>query len=212
MTNNKYNDIIYIMNTTDTNGFIKYDVKANIDSLDMVIGRKYNISKYKNIEEPDNTIVFDFLVNNKVTSIEELDNYDFLGNDKLIPLANKRALEFLIKLCPDDFEYFDTIIIDKLSNKKNKNYKLINILSMVSLADKKESIIEECYVKDDIIFGYYTKLVLKKNNTPKNKYIFRDIVNNGITKYVSSRFVEEYTNKNLTGLKFRCLENINKTD
>lgn len=212
MTNNKYNDIIYIMNTTDTNGFIKYDVKANIDSLDMVICKRYNIFKHTNIDEPNNVIVFDFLVNNKVTSIEELDNYDFLGNDKLIPLANKKALEFLIKLCPDNFEYFDTIIIDKLSNKKNKNYKLINILSMVSLSDKNKSIIEECYVKDDIIFGYYTKLILKKNSIPKNKHIFRDTVNNGITKYVSPRFVEEYNNNNLTGLKFRCLENINKPD
>lgn len=212
MTNNKYNDIVYIMNTTYTNGFIKYDVKANIDSLDMVICKKYNIFKHKNIDKSNSVIVFDFLVNNKVTSIEELDNYDFLGNDKLIPLANKKALEFLIKLCPDNFEYFDTIIIDKSSNKKNKNYKLINILSMVSLSNKNKSIIEECYVKDDIIFGYYTKLVLKKNSIPKNKHIFRDIVNNGITKYVSPRFVEEYNNNNLTGLKFRCLENINKPD
>lgn len=208
MINNKYSDTIYIMNTTDTNGYIKYDIKANIDSLDMVVGKKYNICKYR----PDKEIVFDFLVNNKVTSIEELDNYDFLGNDKLIPLANKKALEFLIKLCPDNFEYFNTIIIDKSSNKINNKYKLINILSMVELSDKNQSIIEECYVKDDIIFGYYTKLVLKKNNIPKNKYLFRDIVNNGITKYVSSKFVEEYTKNNLTGLKFRCLKNISKPD
>lgn len=193
MSNNiliKRNNDIFKISTV--NYLLKYDSNSNIDSLNLVICKKM---KYKNR-------IFKFKTTNKLISVERIKCYDFLGNDKFIPLINLKALNTLKLLNENDFEIFNTEIFDYNGKLISSEYKLLNILSNFQIADLTISKIEECFVQNNIKLGYYTKLKLNKNLNIGSSHIFRDKINNGINKYVSKYFYEIYKKEKLTGLSF----------
>ena len=199
MSNNiviKRNNDIFKISTV--NYLLKYDSNSNIDSLNLVICKKM---KYKNR-------IFKFKTTNKLISVERIKCYDFLGNDKFIPLINLKALNTLKLLNENDFEIFNTEIFDYNGKLISSEYKLLNILSNFQIADLTISKIEECFVQNNIKLGYYTKLKLNKNLNIDSSHIFRDKINNGINKYVSKYFYEIYKKEKLTGLSFSKVEMI----
>lgn len=199
MSNNiviKRNNDIFKISTV--NYLLKYDSNSNIDSLNLVICKKM---KYKNR-------IFKFKTTNKLISVERIKCYDFLGNDKFIPLINLKALNTLKLLNENDFEIFNTEIFDYNGKLISSEYKLLNILSNFQIADLTISKIEECFVQNNIKLGYYTKLKLNKNLNTGSSHIFRDKINNGINKYVSKYFYEIYKKEKLTGLSFSKVEMI----
>ena len=199
MSNNiliKRNNDIFKISTI--NYLLKYDSNSNIDSLNLVICKKM---KYKNR-------IFKFKTTNKLISVERIKCYDFLGNDKFIPLINLKALNTLKLLNENDFEIFNTEIFDYNGKLISSEYKLLNILSNFQIADLTISKIEECFVQNNIKLGYYTKLKLNKNLNIGSSHIFRDKINNGINKYVSKYFYEIYKKEKLTGLSFSKVEMI----
>ena len=199
MSNNiviKRNNDIFKISTV--NYLLKYDSNSNIDSLNLVICKKM---KYKNR-------IFKFKTTNKLISVERIKCYDFLGNDKFIPLINLKALNTLKLLNENDFEIFNTEIFDYNGKLISSEYKLLNILSNFRIADLTISKIEECFVQNNIKLGYYTKLKLNKNLNIGSSHIFRDKINNGINKYVSKYFYEIYKKEKLTGLSFSKVEMI----
>ncbi len=199
MSNNiviKRNNDIFKISTV--NYLLKYDSNSNIDSLNLVICKKM---KYKNR-------IFKFKTTNKLISVERIKCYDFLGNDKFIPLINLKALNTLKLLNENDFEIFNTEIFDYNGKLISSEYKLLNILSNFQIADLTISKIEECFVQNNIKLGYYTKLKLNKNLNIGSSHIFRDKINNGINKYVSKYFYEIYKKEKLTGLSFSKVEMI----
>ena len=199
MSNNiviKRNNDIFKISTVHY--VLKYDSNSNIDSLNLVICKKM---KYKNR-------IFKFKTTNKLISVERIKCYDFLGNDKFIPLINLKALNTLKLLNENDFEIFNTEIFDYNGKLISSEYKLLNILSNFQIADLTISKIEECFVQNNIKLGYYTKLKLNKNLNIGSSHIFRDKINNGINKYVSKYFYEIYKKEKLTGLSFSKVEMI----
>ena len=147
MSNNiviKRNNDIFKISTV--NYLLKYDSNSNIDSLNLVICKKM---KYKNR-------IFKFKTTNKLISVERIKCYDFLGNDKFIPLINLKALNTLKLLNENDFEIFNTEIFDYNGKLISSEYKLLNILSNFQIADLTISKIEEC-------FNIFMKFIKKKN-------------------------------------------------
>lgn len=186
-----------ILRMSMLNHFLRYDKRNNVDSVDLVVCKKLNYGK-----KPP---IFKFIINNKVVDASIINKYDFLGNDKFIPLANKKTIDLIKNLNQDDFETFDALIVDYYDKIISYEYKLINILSKIQIADMSKSVIDECFIQNNLKFSYYSKLSLKTDIKINNSHMFRDEINNGITKYVSGEFYNVYKDNKLTGLTFSVL-------
>ena len=132
------------------------------------------------------------------SKLENILKCDFLPNTVCIPLINLKALDFINELCPNEFEYFDTIIEAK--DGITSNYKLINILCSVKIADEKKS--EYYYFNNNERFGY--KKLVAKDDPLEGRNMVRDILNGYISSniYVSPYFKYEYKKRKLKGVSF----------
>ena len=160
----------------DRTGIIDYKIKYI---------RKSDFSEYP---------IFYFTVENP---IEKILKWDFLPNNSRSPLVNKKGLDFISELCPNEFEYYDTII--EATDGIITDYKLINILVSVRIADKEKTIYQDL---SGFICGY-RKLVAKDNPLEGHNMV-RDILNENPSSgiYVSPYFKSEYKKRKLKGASF----------
>ena len=126
--------------------------------------------------------------------IEKILKWDFLPNTSGSPLINKKGLDFMNELCPNEFEYFDTII--EASDGIINEYKIINILISTRVDDENKT--EYNFWKN--AKDSYKKLVAKDNpleghNMVRDKFMCTCI-------YVSPFFKSEYKRRKLKGASF----------
>ena len=137
-------------------------------------------------------VKFIFTVKNP---IEKILKWDFLPNTTCAPLVNLKALDFINELCPNEFEYFDTIIEapDGIIN----DYKIINILISVKIADEEKT--EYDTLSDGTPFSY-EKLVAKDNPLEGHNMVRDEFMHAAV--YVSPFFKSEYKRRKLKGASF----------
>jgi len=87
--------------------------------------------------------------------------FDILPNLSVAPIANKRVIDILFAICPNDFQAFPVTIVNspKLSAYENHDYFLINITQEVDSVDRELSYLD--LGKDGIDIEYIKKLVFK---------------------------------------------------
>lgn len=143
-----------ILRISMINHFLKYDTKNNIDSVNLAVCKK--------LKHNNKSLIFKFIMSGKLKDFNIIKKYDFLGNDKFIPLANKKTIDIIRNLLnSNDFETFDTTIVNCYNELISDEYKLINILSSIQIANMSKSIIDECFIQNNLKLNYYTKLSLK---------------------------------------------------
>ena len=162
--------------------YARYNREKNIDIHSISHSEKLSLSDdYK----------FYFSVNNLS---EKIINIDFLPNNCFSLLVNKKGLDFMNELCPNEFEYFDTIIETKDSTIYD--YKLINILVKNRVDNKDRTIYKDIKV---CICGY--KKLVAKDNPLEGHNMVRDEFMTSII-YVSPYFKSEYKKRKLKGIIF----------
>lgn len=137
---------------------------------------------------------------NKWGKAEHILKWDFLSNSTAIPLANKKALEFLNNLCPDDFQAIPTIL--RMPNGSEiTEYHLINVINGIHSACFEKSIINERNRESQIISMKYNK-IFHYMNISKDRYLARD--KDCISVLLcSDNFKKEIKKHKLTGLTFK---------
>lgn len=163
--------------------------KTDIIDYNIKYIRKSDFSEYP---------IFYFSVKNPT---EKILKWDFLPNNSGSPLVNRKGLNFINELCPSEFEYFDTII--EAPDGIITDYKIINILVSVKIADEKKTIYKDL---GDFICGY-RKLVAKDNPLEGHNMV-RDILDESPSAgiYVSPYFKSEYKKRKLKGASFDDVE------
>ena len=138
---------------------------------------------------------FIFTVENPM---EKILKWDFLPNNSDSPLVNKKGLDFISELCPNEFEYYDTII--EAADGIITDFKIINILVSVKIADEEKTIYYE--LSDGFICGY--KKLVAKDNPLEGHNMVRDILTErpSVGIYVSPYFKSEYKKRKLKGASF----------
>ena len=170
--------------------YARYNREKNIDIHSISHSEKLSLSDdYK----------FYFNVNNLS---EKIINIDFLPNNCFSLLVNKKGLDFISELCPNEFEYFDTIIETK--NGIITDYKLVNILVSAEIADKNKT--TYLIVANNCACGY--KKLVAKYNPLEGHNIARDIKNGYVSSgiYISPLFKSEYKKRKLKGVSFEDAE------
>lgn len=166
----------YAVYNEDKTGIVDYKIKDI---------KKSDFSEYP---------IFYFTVKNP---IEKILKWDFLPNNSYSPLVNKKGLDFISELCPNEFEYYDTVIeaVDGIIT----DYKIINILVSVKIADEEKTIYKDL---SGCVCGYI-KLVAKDNPLEGHNMV-RDILDDSTSYgvYVSPYFKSEYQKRKLKGADF----------
>ncbi len=134
--------------------------------------------------------------------IEKVLKWDFLPNNSGSSLVNKKGLDFISELCPNEFEYYDTVI--EAADGIITDYKIINILVSVKIADEEKT--KYTTFTDGTLFSY-EKLVAKDNPLEGHNMV-RDIIDKYTSAgvYVSPYFKSEYQNRKLKGASFSDAE------
>ena len=163
--------------------FAVYDNERSFDRFELI-----HCVELKNIKDKK----FIFTVKNP---IEKILKWDFLPNTTCAPLINKKGLDFINELCPNEFEYFDTIIEapDGIIN----DYKIINILISVKIADEEKT--KYNTFSDGKPFSY-EKLVAKDNPLEGHNMVRDESMHTAV--YVSPYFKSEFHKRKLKGAFF----------
>lgn len=133
---------------------------------------------------------------NKWGKVEHVLKWDYLPNSTRIMLANKRALELLSNLCPDDFQAIPTVL--KMPDcREIEEYHLINILYKVDSIDHEESILlPERYRTE---WSKYDKYYHRRNSIEERHYLAID----DFVFFCSDDFRKAVKEAKLTGLTFK---------
>jgi hypothetical protein len=86
---------------------------------------------------------------------EKISNFDCIPNNSASPLVNQKIVDILLKLAPDDVQFFDAEI--RCKDGTLTDYKLLNISSTVIGLDHEKSIYTKMTQADAILgFKYCT--------------------------------------------------------
>lgn len=130
----------------------KQEAKYNHDlSSDMFIFRK---GKYVSKNELDKPIIF----NLKLTTSEAI-KFDQIINDSTCLLVNQKIIDILMKLAPEEVQFFDTEV--RCKDGVLTNYKLVNFTEEVVAVDRENSIVET--ILDTKAIGGFKRLVFNRN-------------------------------------------------
>lgn len=130
----------------------KQQAKYNHDiSFDRFMFRRGNFVPKNHVDKP---IIFDL----KITMQEAL-RFDQIINDSSCLLVNQKIADILMKLAPEEVQFFDTEI--RCKDGILTNYKLVNITQVVKGVDYEKSLYTKM-VNIDAISGFM-RLNLVKN-------------------------------------------------
>ena len=138
--------------------------------------RRTNLFIFSNgipVDEEDYDLVFEW-----ICSEEELLQYDWVANHDNFPIVTQRVLDILLKICPNDFQYFPVSFNGRsqetFSNLvyfgegveditfHRKGYYLINIIHQVDAIDIKNCIKGTSAMNSRKLFRGAVKVVLKE--------------------------------------------------
>lgn len=132
----------------------KQEAKYNHDlSFDRFVFRKGNFVPRVQINKP---IIFDM----KITMQDAL-KFDQLINDSSCLLVNQKIIDILMKLVPEEVQFFDTEI--RCKDGVLANYKLVNIAQTIEGIDHEKSIYNWIGDEADGIISL-KRLVLKRES------------------------------------------------
>lgn len=136
-----------------------------------------------------------------------LRQFDVLENFIGAPIVNKKVLEILSRVCPQDFEAFPIVVCnqDKTQEFEDRNYYIINILRVLDHINDDESYVMHHRIEDQEITDI-RKLKLH-NHCMRTVHLSRDkqflplIV-------VSSMLVSEFRKHKIKGVRFMRPEEV----
>jgi hypothetical protein len=64
--------------------------------------------------------------------------YDRIPNSALLPLVNQKVVDLLLKIAPDEVQFFDTEI--RCKDGVLKNYKIVNVIHTIKGIDHEKSV------------------------------------------------------------------------
>ncbi len=145
------NNMIYLIKSPVDYKF-KQQAQYNHDiSVDRFI---FTDGEYLPKNRVDKPIIFDM----KITMQDAL-KFDQIINNSSCLLVNQKVFDILMKLIPEEVQFFDTEI--RCKDGIITNYKLVNITEKVTGIDRNNSIVETILDTDAV--GGFKRLVLKKN-------------------------------------------------
>lgn len=131
---------------------------------------------------------------------EILQSYDILPVNKPLLLVNRKVLDILTELCPDDFQAFPAVIVPEtpdIPDFENHDYWVINITKSVDgIYHDMSDII---YDKDNWIHKIKKLTIL--DNALKKCHLARELKYFSII-YVSPTLVKAFKKAKVTGVKF----------
>jgi hypothetical protein len=133
-------------------------------------------------------------------SEEVFKRFDVLESSIGSPIVNQKVLDILRDICPNDFQSFPVIIINKnkIKEYKNRDYFLLNITKEVDSIDRDLSYLRTGETNDDIMAInklYFNSSGMGASHLAREKY-FHPL------KLVSPLLAKEFKKQKIKGVRF----------
>ncbi|WP_342257047.1 hypothetical protein [Rickettsia endosymbiont of Aspidapion aeneum] len=120
-----------------------YPSKCNPDLVETDINLRRGLYQIQNIE-PNKT--YKIIAGFKRAKLEDFIHFDWLyGGDGVPDLFNKRLVEKILQICPNDFIALPVTLINlsaQVEPYENKDFYVVNALNTIDAIDRKKSIID----------------------------------------------------------------------